>query len=344
MLAALIATCLALASQPPHDSAPAIEATKAQGEAPVPQRTRPVRPRAAAVAVPEETLAPEKAKPAPRRPVSSAAVVEQPAPRRVVTRRPAAPPVQAQPVPAGDLRAARLETQNALLRQQLAQTQQAPGPIGDAQAALAELVAGNRRFVEGTRVRTQLSIQDPDLRATLAKGQSPFAVIVTCSDSRLVDNLIFDQELGRLFTIREAGNSPDTQSLASVEYALEHLGARLVVVLGHSHCGAVKAVAEAHGRPLPGNLWSLQAAMTGLLESTYQELNEDEEHYEGRLVRINARRQAQAVLDRSEIVRERVAKGRVKVVAAYYDLATGKVDFEPEVGAAHGGPLLADTH
>jgi carbonic anhydrase len=254
----------------------------------------------------------------------------------VVKKRPVAPPAEAQPITTGDLRTARLEVQNAQLRQQLAQAQQPVGPIVDPDAALAELAAGNRRFVEGTRVRTQLSMQDPDLRAALAKGQAPFAVIVTCSDSRLVDNLIFDQELGRLFTIREAGNAPDIQGLASVEYALEHLGSQLVVILGHSHCGAVKAVAEAHGRPMPGNLWSLQAAMAGLLESTYQELNEDEDHYQGRLAQVNARRQAQAVLDRSEIVRERVAKGKAKVVPAIYDLASGKVTFEPAVAAVSG--------
>ena len=156
------------------------------------------------------------------------------------------------------------------------------------EAALAELSAGNARFVAGKRVRTLLSMQDSDLRATLAKGQAPFAVIVTCSDSRLADNLLFDQELGRLFTIREAGNSPDIQGLASVEYALEHLGAKLVVVLGHTGCGAVKAVYEAHGKPLPGNLWSLQAAMAGLLEANHEDPNETPRDYLQRLAVSNA--------------------------------------------------------
>ena len=174
------------------------------------------------------------------------------------------------------------------------------------------------------------------MRTALATGRAPFAVIVTCSDSRLADNLIFDQELGRLFTVREAGNSPDIQGLASVEYALEHLGSRLVVVLGHTSCGAVKAVYEAHGKPLPGNLWSLQAAMTGLLETNHEDPNETQVEYVHRLEISNAQRQAQGVLDRSEIVRHLVGSGKLKVVPALYDLASGQVTYlEPPTAAGH---------
>lgn len=158
-----------------------------------------------------------------------------------------------------------------------------------------------------------------------SKGQAPFAVIVTCSDSRLADNLIFDQELGRLFTIREAGNCPDLQGLASIEYAVEHLGSKVVVVLGHSGCGAVKAVQESGQKPLPGNLWSLQAAMAGLLDSVRHDPNENPLEHLGHLVESNTRRQAQAILDRSPMVKHLVDGGKVKVVPAHYDLASGKV-------------------
>jgi len=183
-----------------------------------------------------------------------------------------------------------------------------------------------------------MSMEDLQLRQTLGRGQVPFAVIITCSDSQMADNLIFDQELGRLFSVREAGNSLGTQGLASVEYAIEYLGARLVVVLGHNQCGAVKAVKDAHGMPLPGNLWALQAAMAGLLESTPEDPNEDPAAYMDRLVLRNTRRQAQAVLDRSELVRARVARGQVKVVPAVYDLASGRVAFGAATETAQGGP------
>lgn len=224
--------------------------------------------------------------------------------------------------------AAKLLENNARLQQEMAKVLGAPfKAIETPEAALVELQTGNGRFTAGRRVRTLLSLQDTDLRGTLAKGQAPFAVIVTCSDSRLADNLLFDQELGRLFTIREAGNSPDIQGLASVEYAVEHLGSKLVVVLGHTGCGAVKAVQEAHGTPLPGNLWSLQAAMAGLLEAVHEDPNESPAEHRARLEAVNAQRQAQSILDRSEIVRHLVSSGKVKVVPALYELASGQVRF-----------------
>jgi len=259
--------------------------------------------------------------------------------RPVPRRRPSPSPAAALLVQA-EARATRLLEENARIQQEMAKvTGATSAPITTPDAALTELRAGNGRFVMGKRVRSLLSMQDSELRAMLAKGQAPFAVIVTCSDSRLADNLIFDQELGRLFTIREAGNSPDTQGIASVEYAVEHLGSRLVVVLGHTACGAVKAVAEAHGKPLPGNLWSLQAAMAGLLESTPEDPNELTTDYYKRLSAHNAQRQAQALLDRSEILRELVGKGKLRIVPASYDLASGEVKFleMPKAEAPHEG-------
>jgi carbonic anhydrase len=194
-------------------------------------------------------------------------------------------------------------------------------------AALAELVAGNGRFVTGKRTRTLDTGQDAAMRAALLSGQAPFAVIITCSDSRVPDALIFDQEAGRLFTIREAGNAPDLQGIASVEYAADHLGSKLVVVMGHSGCGAVGAVREANGQPLPHNLWALQAGMTGLLESTPRDPNEDAKAHGARLEEANARRQAQALLDRSGLLHDLAATERLWVVPAIYHLDSGKVQF-----------------
>ena len=105
-------------------------------------------------------------------------------------------------------------------------------------------------------MRSTDSVHDAELRAQLARGQHPFAVIVTCSDSRVPDNIVFDQEAGRLFTVREAGNSPDQQGIASVEYSVGHLESVLVVVMGHHKCGAVQAVREARGEPPPATCTS----------------------------------------------------------------------------------------
>lgn len=201
-------------------------------------------------------------------------------------------------------------------------------------AALTELSAGNARFVAGKRTRTLDTGHDAALRAALVGGQAPFAVIVTCSDSRVPDALLFDQEAGRLFTIREAGNAPDLQGIASVEYAAAHLGSKLIVVMGHTSCGAVKAVREANGKPLPFNLWALQAGMAGLLESTPQDPNEDAKAHTARLEETNARRQAQVLLDRSSLLSDLAAKEQIWIVPALYSLATGKVQFFKPVSVA----------
>lgn len=200
--------------------------------------------------------------------------------------------------------------------------------------ALQELSAGNARFVAGRRVRTLDTGHDAAMRAALVGGQAPFAVVITCSDSRVPEALLFDQEAGRLFTIREAGNAPDLQGIASAEYAVDHLGSKVVVVMGHTICGAVKAVREASGKPLPGNLWALQAGMAGLLESTPQDPNEDAKAYGIRLEEANARRQAQAMLDRSALLRNLVADEKLWIVPALYNLTTGKVQFFKPVSAS----------
>jgi len=215
------------------------------------------------------------------------------------------------------------------------------------EAALAELKAGNDRFVGseitenikegkksvevrrrvGKRARTLSTQQDPELREKLTEGQSPFAAIVTCSDSRTMDNLIFDQELGRLFTIRVAGNTPGAIGLASIEYAVKHLGSKIVVIMGHSKCGAVGAVADSKGKPLSGHMHAFQEQMAGLMDVVVRDPNETEADYKGRLEKENAIRQARAVYDRSEIVRELVDQGKTMIVPAKYDLRTGKVTF-----------------
>ena len=311
----------------------------AQAPAETPKSSAPAIPiikRKHTVAVPEEeskTTEPEAGKPkvAPK-------LARKPAAPKPISRKPSppAPSEEQRQLSESQARAAKLINDNAQLQQEMAKAQGISfAEITTPEAALSELQAGNARFIAGKRIRTLLSMQDTDLRAALVKAEAPFAVIVTCSDSRLADDLIFDQELGRLFTIREVGNSPDIQGLASIEYALEHLGSKLVVVLGHTSCGAVKAVQDAHGKPLPGNLWALQAAMAGLLETTPVDPNETNAEYTSRLVAVNAQRQVQAILARSEIVRYLVASGKVKVVPALYDLENGRVKILEMPAAVH---------
>jgi carbonic anhydrase len=232
---------------------------------------------------------------------------------------------------------------NALYQQELAKRREviSVDEITTPEAALAEMEAGNDRFVRGMRARTLMTAQDPEVRTALTKGQSPFAVVVTCSDSRTADSLIFDQELGRVFTIRAAGNSPDILGIASIEYAVDHLGSKVVIIMGHTKCGAVGAVADAKGEPLPDNLYIFQQLMAGLLEVTPKDLNETVAEYKDRLQHVNAARQAQIVYDRSRVVRELVDHGKLWLLPASYDLATGKVTF---MNLVEGGAKREEAH
>jgi len=121
--------------------------------------------------------------------------------------------------------------------------------IEDANVALQMLKDGNERYLKGELVQKNSYSAD---RAVLNSGQKPFAVVLTCSDSRAAPEIFFDQKLGDIFTVRNAGNIADTTALGSIEYATEHLKSRLVVVCGHSKCGAVTAACS--GGELPPNI------------------------------------------------------------------------------------------
>ncbi|MCL1802287.1 MAG: carbonic anhydrase [Eubacteriaceae bacterium] len=128
-------------------------------------------------------------------------------------------------------------------------THQPGESIQDAALALQMLKEGNERHLSGNLINRSAS---GETRGIHAKGQTPFAVVVTCSDSRVVPEIYFDVDMGSIFVIRNAGNIVDATTLGSMEYAVEVLGARLVAVVGHSACGAVKAACE--GEPLPQNI------------------------------------------------------------------------------------------
>ena len=190
-------------------------------------------------------------------------------------------------------------------------------------AVLKALLTGNERFVAGTATRPHAGYAR---RADLVKGQHPIAAVVGCADSRVAPELLFDQGLGDLFVVRVAGNVAEPGVVGSVDYAAEHLGTPLVVVLGHEGCGAVKSTLEGAGDE--GNLGSLVKDIRPAVASACHPASAScDAVHEG--VHLNARAQARNMLERSPLLRERVAAGQVRVVVATYDLASGKVALEP---------------
>jgi len=162
-------------------------------------------------------------------------------------------------------------------------------------------------------------------REELANAQHPFAVIVGCADSRVPPEIVFDQGLGDLFVLRVAGNVIDDHSLGSVEYAVDHLGVRLMVVLGHQRCGAVKAAKEtiaAKGKA-PAHIQSLVTAIRPAVEAT---ASGDLEA----TVKANVKDVVQALRSSTPVLKAKVDSGDVRVVGAYYSLDTGTVTFLDE--------------
>ena len=174
--------------------------------------------------------------------------------------------------------------------------------------ALDLLKFGNARFISGA-----LTPKDnyAELREQLSTGQNPFAVVLCCSDSRVAPEIIFDQKLGDLFVIRNAGNVVDDDVLGSIEYAVEHLGTPLVVVLGHSCCGAVTATCQ--GGNLPGHIVDIAQRIQPAINTNCRIDDNAKRH---------AKRMAQLIED-DDIVHHL----GTQVTAAFYDLRSGKVEW-----------------
>ena len=175
-------------------------------------------------------------------------------------------------------------------------------------SALQSLKAGNERFVTGNLLPKDTYADD---RKALCEGQHPFAVVLCCSDSRVAPEIIFDQKLGELFVIRNAGNVIDKHVLGSIEYAVEHLGTALVVVMGHSCCGAVTATHI--GEVLPDNIMAIARRIRPSINTA-----------DG--IDDNARRHAQRMA--SFIQKDPIVKHtNAQVVSAFYDLQSGIVEW-----------------
>jgi carbonic anhydrase len=197
-----------------------------------------------------------------------------------------------------------------------------------AHEALERLREGNRRFAAGRR-----SEEDPTSarrRAELVAGQAPFAIVLGCSDSRVPAEIVFDQGLGDLFVIRVAGNIVAPSLVGSVEFAADRFGTRLVVVLGHSRCGAVLATLEEMGRPREArsrNLQSIVDRVRPSVESLIEAgLGEDREALVREAVRANVRASVDHLRHGSEILERLIADDGLVVVGAEYSLETGVVE------------------
>ncbi len=198
-----------------------------------------------------------------------------------------------------------------------------------AREALERLREGNRRFVSGAQSRDHLASQMR--RNELVAGQAPFAVILGCSDSRVPVEIVFDQDLGDLFVIRVAGNIVASSQIGSVEFAAERFGTRLVVVLGHSQCGAVLATLEELRRPTKSqspNLGSIVYRIRpGVEELLATELRHDPEALMRQAVRANVRASVNHLRHGSQVLEGLIQKDGLLVVGAQYSLDTGAVEF-----------------
>jgi carbonic anhydrase len=184
-------------------------------------------------------------------------------------------------------------------------------------AALQELLDGNRRFVSG---HPQHPRQDPARRAAVARGQAPFAVVIGCSDSRVPPELIFDCGLGDLFVLRSAGHVLDSAGLGTIEFAVQHLGISLVLVLGHSNCGAVAAaISESY---FPGKLGSLVSALRGAVnEAKFQPGD-----LQANATRANTQRTVRQLRSSALSLTQPALAGQLRIVGGFYDLVTGQVE------------------
>jgi carbonic anhydrase len=183
--------------------------------------------------------------------------------------------------------------------------------------ALETLIEGNNRFVA---MKPSHPNQDKDRRDEVKGGQKPFAIIVGCSDSRIPPEILFDQGIGDLFVIRLAGNIVDDAALGSIEYAVDHLGTRLVVVLGHEKCGAVTAAAgggEAHGHI---------SSIVDLIQLAVVRAKDLSGNLVDNAIRENARLVAGIISSSGPILDKMVQEGKIAVVPAYYSIDTGTVE------------------
>ncbi|MBS1542921.1 MAG: carbonic anhydrase [Bacteroidetes bacterium] len=185
--------------------------------------------------------------------------------------------------------------------------------------ALKWLKEGNKRFMEGHSARPR---QDSSRLHEVAKGQNPFATIIGCSDSRVPNGIIFDQGLGDLFIVRTAGQVSTYASWGSIEFGEEILGTKLIVVLGHTHCGAVSAAVNLP--EVPGHIVTLINAIKPAVEKAKKN---NPEHLLDESIRENVRMQVEQLKSLEPLLSKRVKENSIRIIGAVYHLSTGQVEF-----------------
>jgi len=196
--------------------------------------------------------------------------------------------------------------------------------------ALDRLRKGNERFTSGLRSTESLS-GHLRLKELAETGQSPFAIVLSCSDSRVPSELLFDCGFGDLFIVRVAGNVVQPSQIASIEFAAKVLGAELCVVMGHSKCGAVQAAIQSEMKQQPGFSPNIDALIQLIRPSVHRCLGKVKEESPEEIldlsIRENVHSTVQEILEKSPLVREFAKAGKFAVVEAHFSLETGQVEF-----------------
>ncbi len=187
--------------------------------------------------------------------------------------------------------------------------------------AYTKLMEGNKRFVNGNLIQKDVG---EARRKELSKGQHPFAIVVTCSDSRVAPEIVFDQGLGELFVIRVAGNVVDPVALGSIEYAAEHLHTPLLIILGHTHCGAVTAAVDTKGKP-EGNIGAIVKKILPAVKKAKAKGGSRDELILN-AIKENVYLVQENIRKNSSVLRHLIDKGELKVVGAVYDITSGTVE------------------
>lgn len=188
--------------------------------------------------------------------------------------------------------------------------------------ALERLMAGNGRYVSGKTTTVDFALT----RQALARGQNPYACLLSCADSRIGPEYCFDEGRGDLFVTRVAGNFVTTDILASLEYGTAVLGAPLIMVLGHTSCGAIQAAVKAYteNASFPGHIQTLTTALAPSVRQAIQSAKGDA--LVAAATRDNVRLNVKMLQESNPILSERVAKGQLKIVGGIYELGTGRVN------------------
>ena len=193
------------------------------------------------------------------------------------------------------------------------------------QDALDILVQGNKRFIENKQQDKNFS----EMREALENIQQPFAAILGCSDSRVAPELIFDQTLGDIFSVRLAGNVACRKAIGSLEYSCKYLGSKIIVVMGHSNCGAVKAACDNFEE---GNITEiiklLQPAVSEEITTLDPERNSKNSQFVANVCFFNVKKQIQNIINQSDILRDLLDKKQIGIIGAVYNFASGQVEFD----------------